>query len=108
MERLRILENKSRDFEQRSRSDNVEIVGISGNDAQEDEKLAIDLFAKIGVNISPENISACHKVPTRRNDNRQPVIVKFTSRKFKENVLNSRKLLSTNVNQGKTPSECFS
>ena len=44
LERVRRLEEKSRDGDQRSRSDNIEIIGVSGKDSDEDEKLARCFF----------------------------------------------------------------
>ena len=100
-DRLCRLESKARFDEQRSRIDNIEIIGVNGKDSDEDERIAIDIFSKIGVVIEPNQISACHKVPTRRSDGRKPLIIKFTSRKYKQVVLNARKKLAETVNEGK-------
>ena len=104
--RIHNLEDKQRENEQRSRSENIEIIGINGKDAQEDENLAIDIFSKIGVTITSDQISACHKVPTRRKDKRKPVVIKFTSRKQKTEILNAKKNLWTTINVGKEDRDC--
>ena len=51
----------------------------------------MDLFGDLGASIVEEDIDACHKVPTRREDKIKPVVIKFVSRKKKNQVLKAAK-----------------
>ena len=75
---------------QYSRREFLEFVGIPHyvDDNSLDEKF-IQVFEKVGCNIDSSNIEACHRT-TKRNDR---VIVKFPSRKDRQQVLSVKKNL---------------
>ena len=93
-DRVLSLEGTVNAFEQRSRINNVEIVGLTGKTDEENEGQAIELFKNLGVKVDPMQIEACHAVQTRRKDKRSLVICAFTNRKLKEQILAKRKDLS--------------
>ena len=76
-ERITILERNSYAMQQYSRRDSVEFNGIPEcvSDDQLEVKV-IDLLGKIGIDVEPSNIHACHRL---YNKNR--TIVKFVNRK---------------------------
>lgn len=92
-DKVKNLEYKVAEFEQRSRIKNVEIIGLTGTSDEENETQALELFASMGVPMDAMDIEACHVVPTRRRDKRAPVIVAFANRKWKDRVLAKKREL---------------
>ena len=78
-----ILKTDIEDMHRRSRSNNIEIVGLP--DPQQDssdESIVIKLFSELGLKDFPsEYIDACHVVPTRRKDGKSSCL----SFRFKKN-----------------------
>ena len=88
-----ILKTDIEDMQCRSRSNNIEIVGIPDpRQDSSDESMAIKLFSELGLKDFPsEYIDACHVVPTHRKDGKRVVVCRFVSRKMKEKVLLAKK-----------------
>ena len=88
-----ILKTDIEDMQRRSRSNNIEIVGLPDpRQDSSDESMAIKLFSELGLKDFPsEYIDACHVVPTRRKDGKRVVVCRFVSRKMKEKVLLAKK-----------------
>ena len=117
--RINELENKIDDLEQYSRQDNLIITGFNYHhlsysraanpdqethnheNSTEEEKLSlenqvIELLQNHEIPIDKNSISACHTIPTKNRTNERPIVIRFTSRKAKINVLrNSWKLKKT-------------
>lgn len=91
-DRLTRMEKKVRAAEQRSRVDEIVVTGIEGEDAQEDEELAIKLFNDMGVPVVESDIVACHKVESRRRGPK-PVVVRFVNRKTKHRIFAKKSVL---------------
>ena len=82
---------------QYSRRESLEVVGIprSVNDNTLKEKV-IQVFEKVGCNIDPSNIEACHRI-TKKNDS---AIVKFSRRRDCQRVQSVKKNLQKLKMQG--------
>ena len=87
------LEKARRLADQRSYIYDVEVSGVEGVDAADDEKKCVELFTAMGATVTANDIDACHKVKTRRKGQKQPVIVAFKSRKVRATVLACKKKL---------------
>ena len=85
---LSSTERKRRQDNQYTRLENVEISGIPATVEPSDLKKTVVAVAKeIGVNISPRDISACHRLP------RDGTIVRFLSRKHVDELFQNAKKL---------------
>ena len=94
-------------LEQRTRVNNVEIVGLRKPTAEEsDTSLAINFFKDaMNAEVSENDIEALHEVPSRRKDRKRVVICHFKSRKQRDDLLkNPFKLNLRNFN-GKQSAE---
>ena len=88
-----ILRTDIEDIHRRSRSNNIEIVGLPDpRQDSSDESMAMELFSELGLSdFQSDYIDACHVVPTRRKDGRKIVVCRFVLRKMKEKVLLAKK-----------------
>ena len=75
--------------EQYSRRECIEVVGLP--DSTTDNEVC-SVFKKIGVDVSVDNIEACHPL---KSDNKSKIIVKFSKRKDCQAVLENKKKLKT-------------
>ena len=106
--RLKILEDKLQTHDnilhnhnliiesnnQYHRRNNLEIAGIPNDVSDEDlEDKTIKLFKKINVDVTKDNVEACHRLPAKDGKNKK-VIVRFNNRKFASQILRNKKLLS--------------
>ncbi len=98
------LEKSSYNSQQHQRGWNVEIDGIPvniGDEPEQLEKAAIELFSAINVQIRPSAIDTIHRLPSSRNEPK-PVIIRFKSRKdvreIHENKAKLRYLSNLNLN----------
>lgn len=75
------------------RRNNIEIQGIP-NDISNDslEQTIISVAQKVGVDIEPSNIEACHRLK-RKTQGSKPVIVRFTNRRICEKLHRVKKNL---------------
>ena len=79
-------------LEQYTRRENIEISGIAGDIHHNDlDQTVVDLLGRINVNISTNDIEACHKLPDKQNPNN--VIVRFANRKIAIDCFRKKKLL---------------
>ena len=76
-------------LEQRTRINNVEIVGLKKPSLMEtDATLSISLINELTeADITSDDIEALHEVPTRRKDNKRIVVVHFKSRNKRDSLL---------------------
>ena len=79
--------------EQYSRRECIEVVGLP--DSTTDNEVC-SVFKKIGVDVSVDNIEACHPL---KSDNKNKIIVKFSKRKDCQAVLENKKKLKNLLNE---------
>ena len=72
---------------QYSRRECIEVVGILNNINELEDKVLI-VFQKLGCELSPQDLEACHRL--RKNSDR--VIVKFSRRKDCEQIMSIKKI----------------
>lgn len=92
------------ELEQRSRMDNLEIQGVSELPNENIYSVLESIGRAINCQVSPNDISITHRVQHMNNDNNKPrnIIVKFISRRKKEDVLAATKRFKrSNTNTGK-------
>ena len=97
-------------LEQYMRRDNLRIFGMAEEAGEEEDVLEgklIELTADMGVTLRPEEISVVHRVGKPR-DSARPVIVRFTHRKKKNEIMNKKKELKKKgrnifINEDLTP-----
>ena len=90
-ESVHSLQKRINEMDQYTRRDNIEVSGVPENVSNLEEK-AIELFKKIDVKVSPQDIVACH--PLKRKGT---IIIRFLNRKNAEKALKNRSQLR-NVN----------
>ena len=80
-------------LEQRTRINNIEIVGLKKPSLMEtDAAIAIDfLNTQVGVEVDQSDIEALHEVPSKRKDEKRIVIVHFKSRNKRDIILSTSK-----------------
>ena len=80
-------------LEQRSRINNVEIVGLRKPSLMEtDATIALNFFNEVvGADVRQEEIEALHEVPSKRKDKKRILIVHFKSRARRDDILSSCK-----------------
>ena len=87
-------------LEQRSRINNIEIVGLrKPKDSETDTSLSVNFLNEVmdaGVEFS--DIDACHEVPSRRQDKKRVVIVAFKFRGKKDEIMENRSSLRAHNN----------
>ena len=88
--RVTTAERRSFAIEQYSRSECIEISGIPTSVQHNDlEDKTLQVFKKIDINVLPENIEACHRLSSKNAN----IIVKFSKRKDRANVLDNKRKL---------------
>ena len=93
--RLKIvdLESKCNSLEQYGRRNNLEISGIPDSVDQTDlENKVVQIFDKIGVDLSNDEIEACHHIG-KSKDNSKTTIIRLVNRKKCKSALFNRKKL---------------
>ena len=91
------------DLQQYIRRNNIEICNIpeSENESIKDlEKKVVQISKAVGLNVTTNQIEACHRLATNQNGPRK-VIVRFTNRKNCEILLRSSKLFKEKTTQEK-------
>ena len=81
-------------LEQRSRINNIEIVGLKKPSLMEtDTTISLQFFNDtVNAGVSSDDIEALHEVPSRRKDNKRIVVVHFKSRHKRDTVLAQSKI----------------
>ncbi|XP_026687140.1 uncharacterized protein LOC113471878 [Diaphorina citri] len=98
--RLTTVEDRQENLDQYSRRNCLLFRGIHGSgDGAEDEKGCLELVMdviknKLQLNLSEEVVERCHRLGVKRNpDHVRPIIVKFYSYRYRNQVFGSKKLL---------------
>lgn len=92
-DKLRYANDK---LEQYSRRNNICIFGVAECEDPNIEKTVLELFNdKLHVKITPDAIDRCHRLGSTKKPNSgpRPIIVKFTSNKYKQLVFNNKRKL---------------
>lgn len=90
------LESDHNSLEQYGRRNNIEVSGIPDNVRQNDlEDKVIEVVSAINVEISKEDIEACHRIGKSHNNLKKKTIVRFTNRKVAKSALYKRKHLQS-------------
>lgn len=97
----KLAQERSNHTEQYSRLWNIKILGIPekiasgrGETAADSEKLALALFReKLGLNITPADLDAVHRIGEKKPGTSRPIIVRFVSRRVRQQVIQQRKAL---------------
>ena len=87
-------------LEQRSRINNIEIVGLrKPNELETDTSLTVNFLKDVvGAEVESTDIDACHEVPSRRQDKKRVVVVAFKFRSIKDDILKNRSGLRSHNN----------
>ena len=84
------LESEHNALQQYGRRNNIEITGIPDNAPDQNlEEKVVDILNEINVDVSPEDIVACHRVGVTKNDSKK-IIACFINRKHAKKALISR------------------
>ena len=86
---IRSLTYRNDELEQYSRRESVRMFGVAedpNETSETTEKKAIQVFTDLGANVSPNDISACHRVG-KPKDGKRAIIVRFCSRKSRQLVM---------------------
>lgn len=87
-----MLNSRVNDLEQFSRLNNLEIVGVSERKDENLYDIAQNIANTMDFDLSVQNIEFIHRVQTRNSEGKpKNIIMKLTSRKIKENFLNTAK-----------------
>lgn len=79
------VERHSHNLDQYTRRNNIEISGIPNSVKDKDlEGKCIDIFSSVDIDVKPEEIEACHRLPSRNANKDKNVIVRFVNRKVIE------------------------
>ena len=81
--------------QQYSRRESVKIFGIKEEREEDVNKKAMDVLKDAGVEVVPEDFQAIHRngPPRRSGDGPRPIMVKFVSRKKKQETMRKKKVL---------------
>lgn len=83
------------ELEQYGRRDCLEIKGIPYNKEECTDEIVVSVAKKTGINITKNDISISHRLPSRQSNTQQPptIIAKFLSRKTRDDLYMNRKKL---------------
>ena len=87
------LESKCNSLEQYGRRNNLEISGIPDSVDQTDlEDKVVEIFDKIGVDLSNDEIEACHRIGKSKDNSKTTIIHLVNRKKCKSALFNRKKL----------------
>ena len=80
-------------LEQYGRRENIKIFGVPSSAEENTNDIVVKVASNMGVNISDEDISISHRLPSSRSDRPKPIIVKFVRRNVKTELMKKKKVL---------------
>lgn len=89
------------ELEQRSRLDNIEITNFPVSTNEDPTTIIIQISKAIGFELNPQQILACHRVPTRAVGKPPNIIAQLENRKLREDFLQKYKAYAKNHNYKK-------
>ena len=102
LEKVKMLEQKIDDHEQRSRNQCLLIHGIEEKDKEDTDVLAVQVATELDISITVDDIARSHRLgpkktirETRQNriEKPRPIIVRFCSYRIRQTVFQSKKKL---------------
>jgi len=93
-DRLVNVEQNVESNNQYNRRNNLEISGIPNhvNDDELETKV-IEIFDSINIDVCPNDIEACHRLPPTKNSKTKKTIIRFVNRKLCVNIMEAKKNL---------------
>lgn len=91
------LNEKIRNLEQYTRNRNIEIHGIKQKQNENCVNIVKKVIEELKVNITEQDIDIAHRIPVPRNKD-APIIVQFTNRTKRDEVIKSKRLIVVNNN----------
>ncbi|CAF1372218.1 unnamed protein product [Didymodactylos carnosus] len=92
-ERIVKLTNKLNDTEQYSKRRDLIITGIPMKQREDTTSITVDLTKSLGMKIVVKEIYTTHRLPVRRIDSTQPIIVSFVRADDRQAIYSKRKQL---------------
>ena len=87
------LESKCNSLEQYGRRNNLQISGIPDSVDQTDlEDKVVEIFDKIGIDLSNDEIEACHRIGKSKDSSKTTIILLVNRKKCKSALFNRKKL----------------
>lgn len=86
-----VVEQRVRNLEQYSRQTNIEISGVPETNGEKMEELLGDVARAVGMELKKERVVAAHRVPSYNRNRTPPIIVKFASRRDRDEWLDAFK-----------------
>ena len=81
------------DLEQYQRRQCLRIFGVKEEQNEDTDKIAMEVSAKIGVQLDVVDIDRCHRVGKPQTDKPRAIIVKFVSYRKRSEIFRSKKQL---------------
>ena len=85
------LQTRIAQLEQYTRKNNIAIHGVEERSTEDVEEIVCNIGQAIGIQISAKDIETAHRIPTRRSDVPKPIVVRFQSRKTRNQFLAKKK-----------------
>uniref|UniRef100_A0A8D8Y1M0 FP protein C-terminal domain-containing protein n=1 Tax=Cacopsylla melanoneura TaxID=428564 RepID=A0A8D8Y1M0_9HEMI len=79
------------DLDQYSRNRNIQIDNVPEEQDEDLKEMVINVGKKLDVEIETKEIDAIHRLPTTRKESIKPIVVQFTTRQVRENIMSKRK-----------------
>lgn len=92
-QRVREQERQVEGFDSYSRRNNLVLHGVPMKANEDPLELVTELGEAIGIPISPDNVDAAHRLPSKNEKLPPPFIIKFVNRWRKERVMEKIKVL---------------
>lgn len=94
-EKIEALEAKVDELEQYQRRQCLRIFGVEEQEAEDTDKLVMEVGKRIGVDVNIMDIDRSHRIGRRDvgNDRPRPIIVKFVSYRKRSEVFKNKRLL---------------
>ena len=96
--RIEELEDVVHEFQQHYRSTYLEVHNLEERKDEKEEDLraiTIKIGRTLGIEVKNEEIEAIHRIPTKNTTKPKPIIIQWSSRKQRNNVLAGRKNVIT-------------
>lgn len=76
--------------EQYSRRRQLELTNVTSVQGEDLHRVVVQTAALVGVTIDRADIDAVHRLPSNRNNNRPPIIVEFSTRRTRDQLLSKK------------------
>ncbi|KAJ4430507.1 hypothetical protein ANN_19138 [Periplaneta americana] len=107
-EKIEALETKVDELEQYQRRQCLRIFGVEEQEAEDTDKMVMEVVKRIGVDVNVMDIDRSHRIGRRDvgNDRPRPISVKFVSYRKRSEVLKNKRLLKNNwCNDSRRPGQ---